>query len=174
MNKVIEIARACVGQREVGNNESFADPDFQKRMKRAGWYSGAPWCGYFCRMVYEEAGMEIANVPAGDKKATLYVTGSSVQTMRRADRADNWHAEPVPGAIAVWRYFKGGQPTDRGHMAIVTEVYPKGTDHFQTVEGNTNNDGSREGKVVAQRTRKFEWRRTDGLRLMGFVHPKPM
>ena len=42
-----------------------------------------------------------------------------------------------------------------------------------TVEGNTNDDGSREGYMVAEKQRKIDFDvKQNGLVLMGFVHPK--
>ena len=41
-----------------------------------------------------------------------------------------------------------------GHIFVVTEVYDNG--NIATVEGNTNNDGSREGTGVFRRVRQAE------------------
>ena len=43
---------------------------------------------------------------------------------------------------------------------------------METVEGNTNAGGSREGDVVAKKTRKYKFAVQNGLALEGFVYPK--
>ena len=171
MDRIISAARAYVGQKEKARNSGFYSPGFEQAMRHSGWYAGAPWCGFFCRLVYMEAGCEIAYIPAGEKKDRPYVTGSAVKSMVEADKAGNWHAIAVPGSIAIWRNFAKGRPTDTGHMAIVTEVRDS---HFLTIEGNTNPEGGREGYAVCEKTRSFKWMSTDGMRLMGFIHPKPL
>lgn len=159
MNEIVRIARSYIGQMEVGSNRGFKDPVFEKKMRSAGFYTGAPWCAIFAELCYREAGDDTHKL----------ITPSAVLTMKAASTAGNWHLDAVPGAIAIWRTFHKGQPLSTGHVAIVTTV---GAGGFGTVEGNTNAVGGREGNTVAEKERSYSWDRTDGLRLMGFVHPK--
>ena len=171
---ITEIAKSYIGQDEIPHNVSFVDPTFLKRMQSAGFYSGAPWCGFFCRMVWLEA-----KTPIHTQSTPIItiITSSAVKSMKAAARAKRFETYPVPGSVVVWRSFKNNKPLSTGHMGIVTECdkYTVGSvpeiGSFNTVEGNTTKFGEREGKTVATRIRSFQWYRTDGLRLMGFIHP---
>ena len=57
------------------------------------------------------------------------------------------HTEPQAGDIFIMNLGGGN-----GHTGIVTKVYPGGA--FDTVEGNTNTNGSANGDGVYLRTRK--------------------
>ena len=75
---------------------------------------------------------------------------------------------PEEGDIAVWLTYKNGKPTGTGHIAVVDAIGERMT-MFQTIDGNTNAEGSREGDCVARKWRKFKWAEMNGLRLMGFI-----
>lgn len=158
MNKITTIAASYIGQKEKPNNSGFVDPVFESKMRRlARFYTGAPWCAFFAELVWIEA----------EQDATL-ILPSAVGTMVEASGRGNWHTTAVPGAVAVWRKFEGGNKTNQGHVAIVESVAPDG---FTTIEGNTNAAGGREGDTVARKQRSYSWHNESGLRLMGFVHP---
>lgn len=161
MSKIITIARSYLGQKETANNSGFVDKSFLKKMQAVGWYKGAAWCLFFCRLVWKEAGIDIS-----------LIHPSAYKTWLEADKAGNWHTDPVEGAIAVFRMFKNGVATDKGHGCVVVEV---GVGSYVTVDGNTTDKGGREGIMTAERIRSLNadsWTKKDGLRLMGFIHPK--
>jgi hypothetical protein len=58
-----------------------------------------------------------------------------------------WTNEPVPGAV-----FGIGHPNGKSHVGIVVSV---GAFSVVTIEGNTNEAGSREGNCVRQRSREI-------------------
>jgi len=162
MNKIVEIAKSYLGQEEISGNKGFKDKLFQSAMEKVGWYFRAPWCLYFCRLVWKESGFEIKRV-----------SGSSLTTMLNATKDKNWKVTPVVGAIAIYRMFENGKPKSQGHGAIVVSVSPDGL-NYETIDGNTTDKGGREGIMVAARYRSLNdasWKKIDGLRLMGFVHP---
>lgn len=170
MSKIVEIAKSYIGQEEIPGNKGFKDKSFDKKMRKVGFYTGAPWCGFFAMVLYSEAGV-----------STKLLSASSMRLIEKATKAGNWHTKPIPGAVAVWATFKKGDRQTTGHIAIVgddiniTSVSEKGvpmSGYFETIEGNTNASGGREGNVVAEKQRSFSWDRTDGLRLMGFVYPE--
>lgn len=161
MNVISEKAKSYLGQREVSGNKGFINHDFEEKMKSVGWYFGAPWCLYFCRLVWKESGQNIKRI-----------SGSSLTTMLNATKDNNWHTQPIDGSIAIFRMFKNGNPTSQGHGCIVTSV---GVDNYTTIDGNTSDKNQREGIMVANRIRslnKDSWTKDNGLRLMGFVYPK--
>lgn len=154
---IVEIAKSYLGKKEIPGNKGFVDKDFDKKMRGVGFYTGAPWCGFFAKLVLTEAG----------SSAVDSVTSSAVLSMKRADKDGRWHEKPIEGAVVIYRSFKNGKPQSTGHIGIVTKVHENG---FDTVEGNTTEYGGREGIVVAERlNRSYKWDTTDGLRLMGFI-----
>lgn len=167
MTNIVEIARSYIGQKEEPGNSGFVDPDFEAKMQKVGFYKSAPWCGFFCRLIWTEAGLSLEAMSG--KRKRIIVTASAVRSMKAASDCGRWSATPEIGSIAIWRNFKNGVPQSTGHMGIVVDV---GADSFTTIEGNTNANGGREGNTVAEKLRSFSWYRKDGLRLMGFISPK--
>ena len=53
--RIIGIAKGYLGQKEVPGNKGFQDKDFEKKMRQVGFYTGAPWCAFFVKLVYGEA-----------------------------------------------------------------------------------------------------------------------
>lgn len=164
-----KIARKYVGTTEIPGNQGFLNKSFEKSMRGVGFYTGAPWCGFFVKLTWHQAGLTHS-----------FISASSAQqiesTKKGGPMEDNWHAEPVVGAIAVWAIFRKGKRQKAGHFSLV-ELIEKSEDDstlFRTIDGNSNSDGSREGKEVAVRNHTLDeriWKKTEGLRLLGFVWP---
>ena len=160
---VISIATSYLGKTETPNNSGFKDSVFQKKMQEVGWVKGYAWCSYFCELVYKEASCERTVTTL---LAKLF-SGSATATFKNFDLDKTFKTgkEPKIGALVIFRYGNGWQ----GHAAIVTEVVDKNT--IRTIEGNTNNLGSREGIVVAKKTRLINKPFTStGLNFVGFVY----
>ena len=167
MNKfqnIADVAKSYLGQREISPNKIFKDPVFTRKMESVGFYSGAPWCLFFARLVWKEAGQYINKISA-----------SSYTTTKNNDVKDdsrNWHTTPIVGAIAIFWTYKNNKYQGNGHGCVVVDVVD--SENYSTVDGNTTDKGGREGVMVAIRHRhlnKESWTK-DGLRLMGFVYPK--
>ena len=75
---------------------------------------------------------------------------------------------PEKGAVVIWRFKKNGKASWTGHAGIVVDFDDR---YIYTVEGNTNDDGSREGGVVAEKKRRYAYNVKNGLELYGFVYP---
>ena len=162
MRTIKEIAKSYIGQREISGNKGFVDKDFDKKMRGAGFYTGAPWCGFFAMLVWKEA-----------KQDLKLLSASSKTLIEKATKAGNWHSKPIEGAVVVWATFKNGKRQSTGHIGIVTDVDSNGI-NYSTVEGNTTDKGGREGIMVSVRNRHLtpdKWTVDNGLRLMGFVYP---
>jgi len=157
---IVDVAKGYIGQREKNANTGFIDPDFQEEMKKIGWYTGASWCAYFTKLVWSK-GNQLAK----------YMSGGAVTTYKALDLSKEYKitATPERGALVVWRMYKDGLKLNNGHTGIVIGLNGDGT--FTTIEGNTNNMGGREGVEVAEKIRKYEWTKKNGLRLLGFVNP---
>ena len=158
---ISETALKYVGQREIKGNMGFIEKDFDTKMRSVGFYNGAPWCGFFAMLVWNEAGQPLKLLSASSKRI-----------IEKATIAKNWHSEPKEGAIVVWATFKNGKRQSTGHVGVVVSVDGA---KYETVEGNTTEKGGRDGVIVAKRSRvlsKEAWQTANGLRLMGFVYPE--
>ena len=58
-----------------------------------------------------------------------------------------------PEAGDVFLVMRAGSSTDATHCGFVTKVFAGGRDGFDTIEGNTNAEGAREGTMVRKRVR---------------------
>jgi len=164
--KIIAEAEKYIGVIERPGNKGFFNTTFEKLMRLIGFYTGAPWCAFFTKMIY-------AAVYADNKALKAAInscnTGGALDTLHRHENNGTFSVgeEPKPGAIAVWRHGKG----TTGHHGIVKSVDVK-NNTMVTIEGNTNATGSREGDRVAVKlrtiTRDF---RDDGLNLEGYIYP---
>lgn len=178
---IVNVAKKYIGVTELKSNSGFVDAEFEKRMKQIGWKSGESWCSYFCELVWREAydTYPIQNDISKELLDKLF-SGSATATFKNFDQS-NFKTRvkgdpkqpiktPALGALGVFRY--GNDWT--GHITICTgfEPFLKANNRFQTVEGNTNKDGSREGIEVAERTRytnnEFS---PKGLNFIGFILP---
>ncbi len=159
---IITTAEKYLGQTEIAGNRGWVDKAFEKRMKAVGWAIGHSWCCYFTELVWKEAYAGHKLAPAFDK----LFSASSTATFANFSGSSLFKVGklPAPGALAVWRLGVGWQ----GHIGIVTKVNGA---TFDTIEGNTNAQGSREGMYVARKLRRLgEPHRPKGLNLVGFVY----
>ena len=174
---ILETATSFLGQKEKGNNAGFDNKEFQKRLEACGWERGQAWCAYFCELVYTEAYERFAlDNPTGlhterlFQEIKMFFSGGATDTYARFDRS-NWstrQAVPVPGAMVVWRYGNGWI----GHIAIVVSVDEK-ANTITTIDGNSNNNGSREGNEVVRKVRKWKYPyNKKGLNIVGYIQPQ--
>jgi hypothetical protein len=160
---IVKVAEKYLGQTEKAGNRGWLDKDFEARMKLVGWASGHSWCAYFAELVWKEAyGPDHKLYRAMDK----LFSASSTATYANFSGSALFKVsqQPRPGALVVWR-----QGTDwRGHIGICTTGPRLGK--FDTIEGNTNAAGSREGMYVARKVRRLgEPFKPKGLNLVGFI-----
>jgi hypothetical protein len=161
--KIVQVAASYIGKTEKPNNSGFKDAEFEKRMVDVGWVKGASWCAYFCELVCKEA--YSSDKDAVKKYSTLF-SGSATATYKNFDVAGLTSKTPEVGSLAVWRLGNGWQ----GHIGIVAEVVDK--DVFKTIEGNTNDNGGREGYIVTRKTRfTNKPYSAKSLNLIGFIKP---
>lgn len=162
MNRVAETALKYIGQMEKPGNSGFVQIEFEKKMEEVGFSKGHAWCSYFAELVFKEAFPE--------KKAELdrLFSASAVKTYSNFKNAGYLMNElPAPGNLVVWQTQKDGKPHWTGHVGIVVSVIDKDT--FESVEGNTNDGGGREGYIVAKRKRKVLKNVENGLEILGFI-----
>lgn len=169
MNKAVEVALKYVGQKELPNNVFDPSTDFGKKMKAVGHQDSMPWCALFCELVFKEA------YPEKFKELDKLFSASAVQTYKNFTHKDTGlgYSEnhlPEVGNLVIWQMIKDGVPQWQGHAGIVISV-EKEPNHwiFKSVEGNTNEAGSREGVTVAIKERKVIAKVFNGLKVLGFI-----
>lgn len=140
---VLSVSAATVGACEVGPN---AGPYVERVLKRTGNEKGQPWCAAYItdvgvcamgdRWPCQRSG-RVADIVAWAQKA-----GCSKVPAKEGDAA------PQVGDLFAL-YFPSLKR--HAHIGFVIGVNPDGS--IRTREGNTNVGGSRDGWLVAERTR---------------------
>lgn len=139
-DRICEVAAREVGNREQGG--ANRGPEIDQYVTEGGGQLGDRWCAFFVRWVVERACAQL-NMPNPLKR-----TGSAYRMVSTAPL--HMHtAEPVRGAL----FFHDSDTDDvggPGHCGIVEHV-----DHGDliTIEGNTNDKGSRDGDGVLRKIR---------------------
>lgn len=145
---VIATAKKYIGVHEGKSGGSWNnDNPFAKSM---GWANGQAWCASFVCAVFKEVGLLglIATPSPGvDQLAVGF------------KKAGRYSEYPALGAVVFY-----GSPADLNHTGIVVAY---NADTITTVEGNTNDNGSREGDGVYLKTRL---RRSANV--VGYGYPK--
>ena len=150
--KVIEVATNEIGVREEppGSNKGRRVVEYQRA---AGVDPGEPWCVAFLYFCFESAALSLGMrnpMDDGDCK-----TGSVLDLWNRARRAGNTlvllreQALDDPSQVIPGMIFAISTGGGNGHVGLVVRV---DGNRLETIEGNTNDGGSREGIGVFRRT----------------------
>ncbi|NDP26452.1 MAG: CHAP domain-containing protein [Flavobacterium sp.] len=135
--KTLAVAITQLGVQEIPKN-SNAGPAVEKYLKSVGRGKGYAWCMAFMYWCTKEASTQLG------LENPLFKT-AGVLAMYNKEK-DSVVTDPQPGDLFIMDFGKG-----QGHTGIVEKV-EKNTIH--TIEGNTNDEGSREGYEVCRRQRK--------------------
>lgn len=163
------LAGNLVGTQEVGGaNKGALVERFQKAVD--GKAQGESWCLAFLQFCIRE--VDALGLAHGDMSGSplprsewvkLFWESAPIPLKRKPTEA------PDPGMLIVWRqYGANGQPTDKGHIGLVTGIDPA-TSHVLTIEGNTSGGAglNRDGDGVYRRSRNPQG---DGpLRVVGYL-----
>lgn len=147
-SKLIEKAEATLGIRETTPN---AGPDVEKFQRYVdGRAVGEPWCMSWLQFIVGETSHQFgAPNPLVPSELCRRVWNSVPDKYRGPCPAFGW--------AVIWK----------GHCGLVTRLDSKhGT--FETIEGNTNSRGEREGDAVCRKTRLLKGG-TGSFELLGFV-----
>lgn len=145
--KVIAEAKSKVGLHEVpkGSNDG---KDLRAYLKDTAFEAGQPWCLYFAEAVIRKA-FNKANTPL----PSLMWTGGTMSLLEWAKS----HKKTLDGTEGLSTGSIGlihnGDPEHVHHAVIITGEDPANHDHYTTIEGNSNADGSYEGYEVVARSR---------------------
>lgn len=155
---IVAEATKWVGVREHGYNKGKEVEMFQKAVD--GKASGEAWCmaavQYWCRRVY--ATLIALGYIAPDRDFPMY---GSEHCLTVWNKTPEKYRSKVGGRgmIPIWRHGK----TTNGHTGIAKD---SGKVSFTTVEGNTNDAGSREGDGVYAKKRLMVG---GSMSLVGFI-----
>ena len=147
LNEVLDVASKEVGVREVGNN---AGPRVEEYQRSVGISKGDAWCVAFVYWCFQTAA---ASKGVTNPMQKACKTGGVLDLWNRArtaeiptvttEQAINNPARVKPGMIFI--ISTGG---GKGHTGLVSRVVGN---KLETIEGNTNDGGSREGIGVFRR-----------------------
>lgn len=135
---VVGMARSMTWVREIGENAGQA---VEAILASVHLEPGAPWCAAFVN--------HVGHAILGDHWP-LPMVGGCATLAESADKRNMLRTVAAPGGI----FLLWSPMLKRFHHAGFT-VFPANPGEWETVEGNTNDDGSAEGIGVFERTRKF-------------------
>ncbi|MBV8254998.1 MAG: CHAP domain-containing protein [Chitinophaga sp.] len=135
----VALSQEGVAEHPKGSNSG---PEVNQYLKSVGLGPGASWCMAFVYWCTEQACKAI-----GVKNGLVKTGGVLLQWRTTSLKKVTSYGAVKPGSIFIMDYGNGF-----GHTGFVIKVEK---DTIHTVEGNTNNDGSREGYEVAVRRRKL-------------------
>jgi peptidoglycan hydrolase-like protein with peptidoglycan-binding domain len=144
---VLAIANAEVGVQEVPLNSNMG-PRVEEFLASVNLGGGYAWCAAFVYWCFNKA------AAAKNKPNPLVCTGGVLKSWNLSAGKKITAAEAInnpkllkPGQIFIMSYGGG-----LGHTGIIESV---NGGFINTIEGNTNNQSSREGSGVYKRTRKI-------------------
>jgi len=109
-----------------------------------------PWCAGFASFLITQACQALNAAPPIAPSVSCDTLAASAKAAGRflGETEATDHARITPGSL----FLNRRTATDWVHTGVVLQA---GADVFQTIEGNTNDDGSREGYEVCQRVRGY-------------------
>jgi len=143
----LETAITQLGVHEDAGNRNTG-PQVNAYLASTGLPPGNSWCMSFCYWCYDQAAKRMAV-----KNPLAKTAGVLDQWNKR--KTTNGTVTPNPGDIFIMDFGKG-----LGHTGIVEKI--EGI-WIYTIEGNSNDEGSREGYEVCRRRR-------DPAKMKGFLH----
>lgn len=130
-------AKTQIGVQEIPKG-SNAGPEVEIYLKSVGLGKGHSWCMAFVYWCVLQASLKEKTVNP------LFKTAGVLHQFNKSQKLVV--LKPQPGDIFIMDFGKG-----LGHTGIVEKVVGS---IIHTIEGNSNNKGSREGYEVCQRKRK--------------------
>lgn len=156
-----EIVVKYIGQKEGKNNTFDNSTELGRLLIEAGQLAGEAWCCLFMEGIHKEA------YPERFEEIDNIFTKGAVSTFENLKKEFPVLTYPKVNAMAFWQKYVEGKASWQGHTGLVTRV--NADDSFESVEGNTNEAGSREGTTVMAKPHRMNWDTMSGLRLIGFI-----
>jgi hypothetical protein len=148
-NKALELAKQSVGVKEESPNWGKFVAVY---LKCIGILFPAPWCAAFVAYKVHQAAAVLGI------KAKWPKWGLVAKVVTWAKAQGITHPDPIPGYVFAVYHPELRRYAHIGFIAEVRKV-KDGRWLFRTVEGNSNSDGSREGKEVASNWRSWNPKR---------------
>lgn len=150
-------AEDYVGRMEEGGDNRGPAVEFFQKLGEIR--PGQPWCAAFVNAVAEIACSK-KNVRSPLEGVHLDSSTNDlegyVQAYYEHSRRNGWLREDGrPGVGDLFMVYHGGELDRYAHIGIVAALSEQG---FMTVEGNSNDDGSRNGIGVFQNLRTYQRR----------------
>lgn len=136
----LQVAISQIGQEEKPKGSNWGHP-IQDYLLSVGINFPASWCAAFLYWCFDHAAGQL-----GQPNPVYKAGGVLAHWTNRAPKRIAATEEPEAGDIFIMDLGKG-----LGHTGIVESIAADGTLH--TIEGNTNDTGSREGYEVARKKR---------------------
>lgn len=140
---LVRAARLLLPVREAGQNRGRF---VETIIRTAGGKAGEPWCAYF--VYYVGHGLF-------GKQWPLPKTGSCDVLLKHCVDRQMMSPVPIPGGLFF--VMRPGSETDAVHVGFVANRIPDADDDdrdpFETVEGNSNDKGVRDGDGVVSNVR---------------------
>lgn len=131
----IQVAVAEIGKQEIPKGSNWGT-DVKKYLNSVGINFPASWCMAFVYYCCKTA----------NPLTKLPKSGGVLAVWNKADKSIKF-TKPVAGDVFIMDFGKG-----LGHTGFVESV---NGEFINTIEGNTNDEGSREGYEVCRRARKI-------------------
>lgn len=139
-DRALAIAISQIGQEEKPRGSNWGHP-VQDYLAAVGINFPASWCAAFMFWCFSKAAHELLIHNPVPK------TGGVLHLYEESDGVYRIKSDPKVGDMFIMDLGNG-----LGHIGIIESVDANGD--LNTVEGNTNDTGGREGFEVARRTRK--------------------
>lgn len=138
--QALEIAKTQLGVKEkpLGSN---GGKEVDMYLKSVGLGTGYSWCMAFIYWCFLQACIKAAIA------CPLIKTGGVLAAWNKADKKFRIVDDPQPGDIGIMSFGNGA-----GHTFIIEK---RAAGVLQTIEGNSNNDGSRNGTEVVRHQRQM-------------------
>ena len=152
--RLVALAKMYIGVHEIGENGGPEVELFQRAVD--GKASGEPWCCAFVQFLLKRAEEEF------HLKSDLFRSESVWETWQKSPVTMRIQA-PEPGDLMAWNI----PGTERGHIGVYRRKLLGNL--CETVEGNTNEAGSREGDGVYSKVRTMAG--SKAFMVLGWLRP---
>jgi len=144
---IIKTALTQVGVKEVtGHNDGV---QVEKYLASVKLHKGNPWCAAFVAWCHDQCGVRhpVSGFSPDWFKGKNVFTVHSLEMASRSERAWSDYIKQLPASVfGIWFASKGRI----AHVGIIERITGEVA---MTIEGNTNDEGSREGNGVFKRRR---------------------
>ena len=141
----IQIALSYDGVREKGGNNH--GPEVEMFQKSIGLVPGDPWCAAFVCFCIKEAAKRLGVKPRFEYGGSAYKLWTRNQSLVLP--------EPTENCLFVIDHGLSKKGTRIGHVGFVVARNQSHNETLETMEGNTNSAGSRDGDGAYHKSREM-------------------